>query len=305
MKSRRSPQHQQSHRSLLSSNSRRKLAAQPSTSQSKPLPPTASTPAPSEFRQSAPLSSRPSREAQAESAESTSPIFEDHHEAVVHCEPLHHPRARRCDCASISTQEVVELSRRTTSPPSLATGEMLSARTPSSHPPLRPTLRRSRIAHRAPILSQPDLIAEEINSSGRLTFSPRSLSQKRTLGRRGLPHHLHASSIEEMDDFDEEETLEGAADLGTMIREMSIDQITRPATMIVEEDDDLEEEDSSRRLRRRGSRRRIGEEEDSEPIYDEDEQAEEDVNRDAGFARTGSEIPSNGSTHVAAPRIAR
>ena len=37
---------------------------------------------------------------------------------------------------------------------------------------------------------------------------------------------LHASSIEEMDDLDEEETLEGAADLGTMIREMSIDEIT-------------------------------------------------------------------------------
>ncbi len=37
---------------------------------------------------------------------------------------------------------------------------------------------------------------------------------------------LHASSIEELDDFDEEETLEGTADLGTMIREMSIDQIT-------------------------------------------------------------------------------
>ena len=52
---------------------------------------------------------------------------------------------------------------------------------------------------------------------------------------------LHASSIEEMDDFDEEETLEGAADLGTMIREMSIDQITR----------------SGAERRRRGRRRRL------------------------------------------------
>jgi ribonuclease G len=55
---------------------------------------------------------------------------------------------------------------------------------------------------------------------------------------------LHASAIEEMDDFEEEETLEGAADLGTMIREMSIDQITRSGGVDEEEEDDLEEEDA-------------------------------------------------------------
>jgi ribonuclease E len=55
---------------------------------------------------------------------------------------------------------------------------------------------------------------------------------------------LHASAIEEMDDFGEEETLEGAADLGTMIREMSIDQITRSGHVEEEEEDDLEEEDA-------------------------------------------------------------
>jgi ribonuclease G len=53
---------------------------------------------------------------------------------------------------------------------------------------------------------------------------------------------LQASSIEEIDDLDEE-TLEGAADLGTMIREMSIDHITRTAPESDEEDDDLDEED--------------------------------------------------------------
>jgi ribonuclease E len=52
---------------------------------------------------------------------------------------------------------------------------------------------------------------------------------------------LHASSIEEMDDLDEE-TLEGAADLGTMLREMSIDQITRTEPEL-DEEDDLEDED--------------------------------------------------------------
>ena len=57
---------------------------------------------------------------------------------------------------------------------------------------------------------------------------------------------LHAASIEEMDyDDDEEETLEGAADLGTMLREMSIDQITQPAEPAIEDDDyAFEEEDS-------------------------------------------------------------
>ncbi|HEX2918749.1 MAG TPA: ribonuclease E/G, partial [Edaphobacter sp.] len=53
---------------------------------------------------------------------------------------------------------------------------------------------------------------------------------------------LHASSIEELDDLDEEETLEGAADLGTMIRDMSIDEIT--STGAEEDEEDFEEEDA-------------------------------------------------------------
>jgi ribonuclease G len=46
--------------------------------------------------------------------------------------------------------------------------------------------------------------------------------------------HGSASSI---DEFEEEETLEGAADLGSMLREMSLDEMTR-ATPAVEEDED-------------------------------------------------------------------
>ena len=57
-----------------------------------------------------------------------------------------------------------------------------------------------------------------------------------TLDEEDYNTTLHASSIEEMDDFDEEETLEGAADLGTMLREMSIDHITRSGTGDEEED---------------------------------------------------------------------
>ena len=56
------------------------------------------------------------------------------------------------------------------------------------------------------------------------------------------PPSIHASSIEEMDDLDEE-TVEGATDLGTMLREMSIDQITRTGPELEEEDDLDEDED--------------------------------------------------------------
>jgi ribonuclease E len=66
-----------------------------------------------------------------------------------------------------------------------------------------------------------------------------------TLDEEDYNTTLHASSIEEMDDFEEEETLEGAADLGTMLREMSIDQITRSGDVDeAEEEDDFEEEDA-------------------------------------------------------------
>jgi ribonuclease G len=53
---------------------------------------------------------------------------------------------------------------------------------------------------------------------------------------------LHASAF---DDEMEEETLEGAADLGSMIRDMTIDDITRPEPVEVdeEEDEDFDEEE--------------------------------------------------------------
>jgi ribonuclease G len=51
---------------------------------------------------------------------------------------------------------------------------------------------------------------------------------------------LHASAF---DDDTEEETLENAADLGSMIRDMSIDDITRPEPVEPEEDDEFDSED--------------------------------------------------------------
>jgi ribonuclease G len=86
---------------------------------------------------------------------------------------------------------------------------------------------------------------------------------------------LHASSIEEIDY--EEETLEGAADLGTMLREMSIDQITRTSPEQDEEDDleeDLIEEDE------------LPEEEDDAEF--EEGGADPDPEMEAGFEDTES-----------------
>ena len=115
-----------------------------------------------------------------------------------------------------------------------------------------------------------------------------------TLDEEDYNTTLHASSIEEMDDFDEEETLEGAADLGTMLREMSIDHITGSGTGEGprEEDfdeDDLEEEHSVHDPT-------LGDLDLSDEVDDEDEDldesdTEEDVIHEE-FAE-GGEVPSN------------
>jgi ribonuclease E len=50
---------------------------------------------------------------------------------------------------------------------------------------------------------------------------------------------LHAGAFED----DEDETLENAADLGSMIRDMSIDEITRPEPVEIDEDDEFDADD--------------------------------------------------------------
>ena len=175
------------------------------------------------------------------------------------------------------------------------TGEMLSA--PHTIEPFASPahFETEPIAHEHSILSQPDLIAEELNSGGLSYVQPTFFSNEDTSEEEDFPTTLHASSIEEMDDFDEEETLEGAADLGTMIREMSIDHITSPGEDL-EDEDDLEEEDS---VHSDFDEAEDDEEESSRPIYADDEQAEEDFNRDAGLAEPAREILENG---LASPR---
>jgi len=80
---------------------------------------------------------------------------------------------------------------------------------------------------------------------------------------------IHASSIEEIEDLDEE-TVEGATDLGTMLREMSIDQITRTVPELEEEDDLDEDEDFEE------------DDLDEEDLEEEDEEDDEEGQEQAG-----------------------
>ena len=91
---------------------------------------------------------------------------------------------------------------------------------------------------------------------------------------------IQASSIEEIDDFDEE-AVEGAVELGTMLREMSIDQITRTSPEIDEQDDlddeeDFEEDDLDDDL------------EEGEIDENDSEDEEDDDSADEEIARSGS-----------------
>jgi ribonuclease G len=131
-----------------------------------------------------------------------------------------------------------------------ATGEMLSEPAEvlpeaTPHPaPIEVPAPASPMRHEGAVLSP---AASELAAPVSNGFAPGSGQlQEEILEDEELDGTtLHASFIEEMDDL-EEETLEGAADLGTMLREMSIDNITRTLPEIEDEDDeedDLEEDD--------------------------------------------------------------
>ena len=100
---------------------------------------------------------------------------------------------------------------------------------------------------------------------------------------------LHASSIEEMD-YEEEQTLEGAADLGTMIREMSIDQITQ-GSVDPEDDDILEEEDAT--------------EDDFNDSYEasHDEEEDDDEESAPGFHEAAGEPEEFGTAGAGRPDL--
>jgi ribonuclease G len=97
------------------------------------------------------------------------------------------------------------------------------------------------------------------------------------------PAAIHASSIEEIDDLDEEEAVEGATEIGTMLREMSIDQITR-TTPEGEEEDDLDEDEGFEE-----------DDLDEEELDEEDQDEEDELDADSDeedAARTGTAADS-------------
>jgi ribonuclease G len=124
-------------------------------------------------------------------------------------------------------------------PPFDAAAEQHSAPAPDAVASAAP------IAHRTAIL---DDQATETDSTGSALlpyFAPGSglLEEEELIDEfEDEPGHiasLHGSMA--ADEQEDEETLEGAADLGTMIREMSIDQITRAGVADDEEEDDFDD----------------------------------------------------------------
>ncbi|HWB31835.1 MAG TPA: Rne/Rng family ribonuclease [Acidobacteriaceae bacterium] len=108
----------------------------------------------------------------------------------------------------------------------------------AAHPaPIEPAEPADPIRHEAAIVSS----EPEFSAPGSYAPASGQLHEEFLDEEEPFTPTLHASSIEEMDDLDEE-TLEGAADLGTMLREMSIDQITRTEPEVEEQDADDEDD---------------------------------------------------------------
>jgi ribonuclease E len=221
--------------------------------------------APIEFRQSAPVLEAPEPETpEAEEIRDNAPTHSithgpDEQVAQFHTEPI-------------------------------ATIEKFDWQTPANPTPAAtPAIATETTPHELTTLHATGDITSEAPTT---TFIPSAGALvEETLDEEDYNTTLHASSIEEMEDFDEEETLEGAADLGTMIREMSIDQITRSGNVDEEEEeeDDFEEEDAIHDPTI-GDLDTDGDEDDEEDLDESD--TEEDVIHEE-FAE-GSEAPSNG-----------
>jgi ribonuclease E len=127
-----------------------------------------------------------------------------------------------------------------------ATGEMATEPPVAAFTPEPVTEPASPLQHETAIVNPAENVIEDGIEPVHQQFAPGAGELEEEVIEEDYPTTLQASSIEEMDDLDEEETLEGAADLGTMIREMSIDEITSSGNSLVEDDDleELEEEDS-------------------------------------------------------------
>jgi ribonuclease E len=206
--------------------------------------------APSEYRQSAPTLEPPAEpQPEATQPPAQSPVQSSTHSITPgpgeSFTPLHSESASElfdwqtppAATPAIADQPAVSHELTTLH----ATGEMHSEAptatfTPEHADPVSP------IDHETAIANPVETAVADTIAPPHFAPGPGELQQE-TLDEEDFSTTLHASSIEEMDDFEEEETLEGAADLGTMLREMSIDEITR-SNHDEDEDDDLEEEDT-------------------------------------------------------------
>jgi ribonuclease G len=123
-----------------------------------------------------------------------------------------------------------------------ATGEMATEPPVAAFIPESATEPASPLQHETAVANPAENFVENGIEPVPQQFAPGAGKlEEEVIEEEGYPTTLQATSIEEMDDLDEEETLEGAADLGTMIREMSIDEITNTGNVAAEEEDDLEE----------------------------------------------------------------
>jgi ribonuclease G len=215
--------------------------------------------APSEYRQSAPVlealeevQPETAIESQAHDHSATHSITPAPDESVtkLHDEPTHtayEPFDWQTTASTPVESAASAVAETAPAPHQLttlhATGEMHSEAPVAAFTPEPATETISPIEHETAIANPAEYVIEDTGAPHDFARGVGSFEEE-TIDEEDFNTTLHASSIEEMDDFEEEETLEGAADLGTMLREMSIDQITRSGNADEEEEDDFEEEDA-------------------------------------------------------------
>ncbi len=195
-------------------------------------------------------------------------------EAVQHFEPI--------TGTPLPTQDITVLH---------ASGEMISelpAIEPSElpapqevHEPTSPILHETAVSLHANDFIEEPVSFDEIDEAETQSFAPGSgeLEEELLDDDEDEVTSMHAGYADEADDL-EEETLEGAADLGTMIREMSIDQITRSAPAEEDEDEEDFEEDF------------LEESEEIDPNAHEFEEAEEGSEEYARTAEAAGDFSS-------------
>ena len=259
--------------------------------------------APSEFRQSAPTVEPPVETSPEPHVESE---VESHVESHVESEVEPQASSTPYEKFDWQTEEAPSASADVAPVPHElttlhATGEM-SSEVPVASIAAQETVEPADpIQHETAIFNPAENAIEDTGRAFHQDFVPGPGElEEETLDEEDFSPTLHASAIEELDDLDEEETLEGAADLGTMLREMSIDQITRSGIQTDEEEDELEEEDSI-------DDRSLDDLEDEGDDLDETESDESEESDDQfvhdEFANGAQLTPTSGfdETHGAAP----